>query len=247
VLEATAEKVELFEKQGEHGGMAVKPTQTPAARTFRAMLERSQSRLQWVIARIPFDVAKVWGKRGNIRIKGEINGFPFRTSLFPTGQGTHVLLVNKKMQAGAKAGPGETAQFRMEPDTEKRVVTLPPELERALSEDRAMRRWFDRLSPSAREYACQRVDDVKSPEAREGRACQIAEQMLATMEAERELPPVLRLAFARDPGAYRGWQRMPPSHRRAHLFGIFYYRTPEAQQRRVAKLVQDAYEYAKKK
>src|SRR5271157_5611142 len=166
VLEATAEKVELFEKQGEHGGMAVKPTQTPAARTFRAMLERSQSRLQWVIARIPFDVAEAWGKRGNIRVKGEINGFAFRTSLFPTGQGTHVLLVNKKMQAGAKAGPGESAQFRLEPETEKRLVAMPPELERALSEDRALRRWFDRLSPSARENACRVVGDAKSEEVR---------------------------------------------------------------------------------
>jgi len=150
------------------------------------------------------------------------------------------------MQAAAKAGPGETAQFRLEPETEKRVIEMPPELERALSEDRALRRWFDQLSPSARESSCRFVQDVKSDEARERRASQMAEQLLSTMEAERELPPVLRLAFARDPGAYKGWQKMPPSHRRAHLFGVFYYRTPEAQARRVAKLVQDAYEYAKK-
>jgi uncharacterized protein YdeI (YjbR/CyaY-like superfamily) len=223
-----------------------KPAQTPAARTFNAALERSQSRLQWVIARIPFDVAELWGKRGSIRVMGYINGFPFRTSLFPTGDGSHVLLVNKKMQAGAKAGPGETARFRLEPETEKRVVAIPPELERALSEDRALRRWFDQLSPSARTYMCSVVENVKSDEARERRACQVAEQMLATKEAERELPPVLRLAFARDPGAFKGWQKMPPSHRRHHLLGLFSYRTPEAQARRIAKLVQDSYEYAKK-
>jgi len=79
-----------------------------ASRAFRAILERSQSRLNWVIVRIPFDVAQVWGKRGSLRVKGEINEFTFTTSLFPTGDGKHVLLVNKKMQAGAKAGPGST-------------------------------------------------------------------------------------------------------------------------------------------
>lgn len=227
--------------------MVAKKAEQPAGvRTFRAALERSQSRLQWVIARIPFDVAAAWGKRGNIRVKGEINGFAFRTSLFPTGDGRHVLLVNKKMQAGARCGPGETARFRMEPETEKRVVVLPPELEEALAEDRRLRKWFDALSPSARASCCRTVEDVKGGEARVRKAGQVAEQLLATMEAERELPPVLRLAFARDPGAYKGWLKMPPTHRRAHLFGVFYYRTPEAQARRVAKVVEDGYKYAEK-
>ena len=58
-------------------------------KTFRAALERIQSRLGWTIIRIPFDVAKVWGTRGQLRVKGEINGFAFRTSLFPArGAGT---------------------------------------------------------------------------------------------------------------------------------------------------------------
>jgi uncharacterized protein YdeI (YjbR/CyaY-like superfamily) len=33
---------------------------------------------------------------------------------------------------------------------------------------------------------------------------------------------------------------MSPSHRRSHLFGIFYYRTPEARERRIEKTLQDA-------
>jgi hypothetical protein len=97
-----------------------------AARSFRATLEHDGTRLKWVIVHIPLDVAKVWGSRGRLKVKGEINGFAFRTSLFPTGQGGHTLLINKRMQAGAKAGVGSVAQFRLEPDTEKRVVTVPP-------------------------------------------------------------------------------------------------------------------------
>ena len=33
---------------------------------------------------------------------------------------------------------------------------------------------------------------------------------------------------------------MTPSHRRAQLLALFYYRTPEARVRRVEKLVEDA-------
>ncbi len=64
------------------------------------------------------------------------------------------------------------------------------------------------------------------------------------MEAERELPPTLQVAFVRDPRAREGWERMSPSRRRMHLLGIFYYRNPEARARRVAKVVQDAAELA---
>jgi len=82
----------------------------PAAKTFHATLERGGDRLNWVlnwiIIRLPFDVAKLWGKRGQIRVKGEINGFPLRTSLFPDGWGGHVMIVNKQMQRGGRARPG---------------------------------------------------------------------------------------------------------------------------------------------
>jgi uncharacterized protein YdeI (YjbR/CyaY-like superfamily) len=222
----------------------VKASAQPVAKSFRAVLERSNSPLKWVIVRVPFDVAKIWGRRGQLRVKGEINGFAFRASLFPTGTGNHVLLVNKRMQAGAKVGPGAAAQFRLEPDTEKRIVTVPAELERALSEDRALRRWFDRLNPSTRREISDWITQVKSAEARVRRADQIAERLLSVMDAERELPPILRAAFARNPRAYEGWKRMSLVRRRGHLFGIFYYRSPEARARRVAKAVQDAYELA---
>jgi uncharacterized protein YdeI (YjbR/CyaY-like superfamily) len=219
----------------------------PAAKSFRATLERAASRLNWVLIRVPLDVAKLWGKRGQLRVRGDINGFAFRTSLFPTGKGGHIMIVNKRMQAGGKAVPGSTAQFRLEPDTEVRVVTEPAELKRALAQDRSLRRWYDRLNHSTRNEISKWVSDVKSAEARRRRAEQIAERLFATMEAERDLPPILQVAFAHDPRARQGWELMSPSRRRGHLLGIFYYRDPESRARRVAKAVQEAVERAEKK
>jgi uncharacterized protein YdeI (YjbR/CyaY-like superfamily) len=219
----------------------------PRAKSFRATLERTASRLNWVIIRIPLDVAKIWGKRGQLRVRGEINGFAFRTSLFPTGKGGHVMIVNKRMQAGGKAVPGSTAQFLLEPDTEVRIVTMPAELKRALAEDRALLRWFDRLNHSTRNEIAKWITEVRSSEARARRAEQIAERLLATMDAERELPPILQVAFARDPRARQGWELMSPSRRRGHLLGIFYYRNPDSRARRVAKVVQEAVALAEKR
>jgi len=230
-----------------------KPKQKDKARpkqvrkSFEATLERLRSNLGWVVIRIPFNVQKTWGTRGMFRVKGEINGFAFRTSLFPTRKGEHFLLVNKKMQAGAHATEGTTAEFLLEPDTEERVVTLPAELKRILAEDRSLRRWFETLNYSIRKWLVDSIAQPKSAAARVRRAEQVGEQLFSVMEAERELPPALRLAFTRDPRALEGWNLMTPRYRRGSLFAIFYYRSPEARDRRIQKVVDEAIALAEKK
>ena len=225
----------------------MKRSAKPIPKTFHATLERIESRLGWTIIRIPFDVGKVWGTRGQLRVKGGINGFAFRTSLFPARGGGHILLVNKRMQRGGDVRQGMAAQFRLEPDLEKRMAIVPAELKRFLKEDAYLRRWFDGLNHSTRSEIGKWILQVKSQEARVRRAEQMAERLLAVMEAEHELPPVLQVAFARDPRALEGWKRMSPSHRRRHLFGIFYYRTPEARARRIEKTLQEASAFAERK
>jgi uncharacterized protein YdeI (YjbR/CyaY-like superfamily) len=220
--------------------MKPKPKLKLVAKSFKATLEPIHSRLGWVIIRIPFDVLKVWGTRAKVRVKGEINGFAFRTSVFPTSKAYHCMLIKKSMQTGANAALGDTAHFRLEPDAAKPVAGVPPELQRILNEDRSFRRWFDKLTFSMRKWICYWIVNVKSPEARVRRAEQVAEQLMATMEAELDLPPVLKLAFARDPRTFKGWQSMTLLQRRGHLLGIFYYRNPESRDRRIAKMLEEA-------
>ncbi len=100
---------------------------TPKAvkRKFDAFLERGGDRLNWTVVRVPLDVARIWGVRGQLKVTGQINGFDFRTSLFPTGNGGHILMVNKKMQAGGKVQPGMKAHFVLQRDLEKREVDSP--------------------------------------------------------------------------------------------------------------------------
>jgi hypothetical protein len=223
-----------------------RPKRRPAAKSFEARLESLRSRLNWIIIYVPFDAAKLWGLRGQIKVKGEINGFAFRTSLFPTREGRHFLLVNKKMQKGARAFEGDVARFQIEHDVGERIVIFPNELKQILNEDRSFRRWCEGLNYSTRNDIAKWVAEPKSSEARVRRAEQIAERMLNVMDAERELPPVLQLAFARHPRAREGWDGISASRRRGHLFGIFYYRTPDAQGRRIDKMLDDASAFAEK-
>ena len=50
---------------------------TPSTlKSFTAVLEPLQNGLGWVVARIPFDVAKAWPVRKRLRVRGEIEEFP---------------------------------------------------------------------------------------------------------------------------------------------------------------------------
>src|SRR3984957_4341921 len=114
---------------------ASKANSTSAVKRFDARLERLRSSLNWIIIHVPFDAASVWGLRGQVKVKGEINGSAFRTSLFPTREGRHFLLVNKRMQKGARAFEGDMASFQMELDREERTGAIPDELKGTLSQD----------------------------------------------------------------------------------------------------------------
>jgi uncharacterized protein YdeI (YjbR/CyaY-like superfamily) len=217
------------------------------AKTFQAVLERSGDRLNWTIVRVPLDVYKVWGVRGQLRVKGEINRFAFRTSLFPTGNGTHLLMVNKAMQAGGKVTPGMKARFRLEPDTEKRAVAPPEELLRELGQSKRLVKFYESFNYSIRREIARWVGLGKQPETRRRRAQQLGERLMETMEAERQLPPLIERSLAQNPLARQGWQLMPAGARRSHLMGIFYYRDPESRARRLAKAVEAMVEYAEKR
>ena len=215
---------------------------------FRAVLEALGNELRWVIARIPFDPAKQWPERRGNRVRGEINGFAFRTSLFPYPQtGGRMLLVNKRMQAGAKARVGSKVEITLEPDFEERPALMPPELEKELKADRQLRKWFDSLSEYTRRTFCAMVAEVKNPESRQKMAERTAERLLLTMEGELETPPILKAAFAQQPLAETGWKAMTAAQRRGHLMGIFYYQSAEGRENRAAKAVDEAVRVARKK
>ncbi len=212
-----------------------------AAKTFTALLEPDGTQLNWVVARVPFDMAKAWPQRRGRRVRGEINGFAFRTSLFPAAQGTgQILLVNKKMQAGAGAKVGDKVRIRLEPDLEERPALIPAELEQLLKQERQLQRWFNGMSEAMRREIGKWVDDAKGAATRQKRAEKMAERLMQAMEGEIEPPPVLKAAFQAYPRARDGWMALTPAQRRNHLLGIFYYETVEGRQRRAEKAVEEA-------
>jgi uncharacterized protein YdeI (YjbR/CyaY-like superfamily) len=221
--------------------------QKGAAKRFRAVVEPLEGGLGWVVARIPFDVEAAWKKMVRLRVKVEVGGEVFRTSLFADAKrGGHFVLVNKKMQKAAGAKVGAMVDFTIEPDLEERMPEVPPELAKILKTQKRLAKWYEGLSESSRWEIAKWICGVKSAEARERRAEQIAERLMLTMEGEKELPPLLEVAFRRVPAARLGWEAMTQVQRRGNLMAIFYYQSPEARQKRVDKVVEDCLKVARR-
>jgi uncharacterized protein YdeI (YjbR/CyaY-like superfamily) len=224
---------------GEERAMAVR-----LRRKFEAVVE-SLGPLGWTIARVPFVPAEAWPEMVRLRVQGEIlsaagAGFGFRSSLFPFAGGGYFVLVTKAMQRAAGVGLGAMATIWLEPDMEARPAELPDELAALLDDEPGLREWYDALSEYTRREIGKWVLDVKSDAARIRRVEQMAERLLATMEAEKELPPQVQAAFRRRPKAKAGWAKMTPTQRRMELFAVNYYQTPEAREKRVDKLCEVA-------
>jgi uncharacterized protein YdeI (YjbR/CyaY-like superfamily) len=134
---------------------------------------------------------------------------------------------------------GGMIDLAVEPDLEEREALVPEELEKLLKSEKALAKWYAKLSEPTRREIGKYIDGVKGADAKRRRAEQIAERLILTMESEKELPPVIEVAFRRAPSARKGWEAMTMTQRRGHLMGVFYYQSPEAREKRVGKLVED--------
>jgi uncharacterized protein YdeI (YjbR/CyaY-like superfamily) len=217
-----------------------------AKRSFEGTLRPDGTGLNWTVITVPFDPAKAWPKRQRLRVRGTINGFAFRTSLFRARDTSYILLVNRKMQKQAGVRQGHVAAVVLEPDLEERPQSTPRELEKLLRQNRALSRFYEQLSDSMRKAIIDQIEQPKSAEVRAGRAELWVERMMLAIDGERVTPPILEAAFQRHPRARDGWQAMTPIQRRGHLMGIFYYQSPESRQKRAQKAIEEALRAADK-
>ena len=162
------------------------------AQHFKAKLLSEGPGGAWTYIAIPFDVLKEYGTRGRVSVKGTINGFAFRTSIAPMGAGTHAMMVNKSMQAGAKAAPGDTVAVVIDQDKGERPVELPAELKKALSKSKQAKAAFDDLSFTHRRDFADWVGSAKGEDTRKTRVEKTLEMLrqgitLASIQKQRYL------------------------------------------------------------
>ena len=152
--------------------------------TFKSRLAARGPGGAWTFMQVPFDVHKVFGTHARVAVAGTINGFPFRNSLMPEGDGTHSMMVNKALQSGAGIKVGDMVTVVMDIDREKRVVKVPAELAAALSSNPEAKTMYETLSASHRQEFADWVGGAKQEPTRLSRA-------------QKSIPLILKRAHTR--------------------------------------------------
>jgi hypothetical protein len=139
---------------------------------FKAILTSGGKGREWPVIKIPFNVEKEFGSAAQVSVQGTVNGFAFRSSIFPVGDGSHILMVDRQMRDGARAKEGDLLSVSMEVDGDPHTIDIPADFQRALKRKKAAQAFFDQLPPSHQRAYIESIVESKSDETRSKRIAQ---------------------------------------------------------------------------
>jgi hypothetical protein len=134
-----------------------------ARKTFKVKLEAAGGGAGLIV---PFDVHKVFGSKARVAVRGTINGYPYRGSVFPMGGGKHIMVVNKELRKGAGVEAGDKVSVVMEIDDEPRVVTAPADFKKALAKNKEAKSNFEKSSYTHQKEFVTWIEGAKKEETR---------------------------------------------------------------------------------
>ena len=115
------------------------------------------------------EVMSAFGKKGQVKVRGTLNGHPFRGSTLPHGDSTHYLVVNKSIRDAIGASQGDFVQVIMHKDDEERRAAIPNNLAAALQANPASKAIIEKLSYSHQKQYVEWIESAKQTATRQNR------------------------------------------------------------------------------
>lgn len=156
--------------------MIVRKSGKPRAARFRAKLEPVPHGGQFVI--VPAKIAEGAGVAYKDRVRGTVNGAPYRSSLMKYS-GVFHLGIHKAALAEADVKPGARVEITLERDDEPLPTDAVPSDLAALLDKKRLKAAWTALRPSLKRQCVKQILDAKKPETRARRLLKVIE-LLAT-------------------------------------------------------------------
>jgi hypothetical protein len=148
------------------------------------------------ILQLPAAASKKLPSRGQVAVRGTINGHTFQSVLEPDGSFGHWMSVNHRLQQAAGLRAGDTATVEVEPTKEWPEPRVPADLREALADaPQAIRDLWDAITPMARWEWVRWVAATRNPGTRSRRVA----VSISKMSGGKRRPCCFNLAACTDP------------------------------------------------
>jgi hypothetical protein len=150
----------------------------------------------WTLLRLPDRASKQLPSRGQLAVRGAINGHQFRTVLEPDGRGGHWIRVGRELQQAAGIGAGDTARLVIEATRDWPEPDVPADLASALvaAPVKIQDVWTD-ITPMARWEWVRWVNATRNPATRQRRV----DVSISKMNSGKRRPCCFDLSACTDP------------------------------------------------
>ena len=170
---------------------ARKASSTPAIR-FAAPVERTGGS---TILRLPAAASAKLPSRGQVAVKGVMNGHAFLAVLEPDGRRGHWLKVDEKLREAMAVSAGDTVALTVEPANDWPEPDIPGDFQAALADAPDISALWKSITPMARWEWVRWINATKNLQTR-GRRVEVS---ISKLRSGKRRPCCFDLAACTDP------------------------------------------------
>jgi Domain of unknown function (DUF1905)/Bacteriocin-protection, YdeI or OmpD-Associated len=148
------------------------------------------------VLRLPKKASVKLPSRGQVAVRGTINGHQFQTVMEPDGNFGHWMKIDPKLRKSAALSEGDTATLEIEPVKDWPEPSVPQDLKSALAAaPLKIQDMWKEITPMARWEWVRWINATRDPDTRKRRV----EVSISKMESGKRRPCCFNLAACTDP------------------------------------------------
>ncbi len=147
--------------------------------SFSAVIEDPHQGIDAAFVRVPFDVLKIYGTKGQVKVQATFDGHPYRGVLANMGMGCHIIGLRKDVRKAIGKQVGDKVKVTIQLDVAERIVDVPAPLAELLKHNPAAKKFYEALSYTNRKEYALWISSAKKQETQDKRLVQALTKLLA--------------------------------------------------------------------